>query len=1036
MSRSASYSRWKCVNKTPFGSAPPPGVDAGALQSRLRAVSPALISPDQIQAARREGSSAWPDQPERLLQRGLERGRVRPVLGAALGLGMLDAATRRQDDGLRALALVVLSIALPWWGYHAGGASAVAEALALLDESSAGEARLYARWHQILNERRLRHLPNSFEQLVEIAARLEEAGDRAAAMRCRLDAAFGALSSRRHHDEAKRLLGEAERFFAAGGLEGERALCLILRADEHFNHGDLEAGLEMLDQAEGAFQEAGMPAMVGFVWMYRGIYFTHRRQMDVAERWLRKACERAEGLQHIYYKTLSLIQIAFLQYQRGDIHESLITHQAIRRLASELRLGLVAASSEMTAAHLRVRQGDYGAAAQGYRLAKTLFEEGGFETFAALCTMNLGIVARREGNFARSLRLLNEALQVFDAAQAYEHRANAHHNLGKTYAAFGYFEPAIEHFRQGIQILEEAGIPAQAVRPMINLAGLLARRGDKERARELLERAEVLAGEAGLAMDLALSQHAMADLLLQDGLADEALAAYRASLKRFQTLEQEEAAWEARQGIAASYMALGQVEAAARELETLNVEKLPASLRWRHHTLLARLFRLRRRPRQALEAYLEALTRIRAARRTLTREDEVERFALALQSVYEEAFGLAVELNDPAEALAIAELHGSQLVSVRLGYNMPDGDDPRDLPTRLGHMLRERLGDAWTVLRYAWRGGDLWVFMLSPDGLQHFALSLEGGARLALRASASPDDSFRRFVYLGQSAAQANAARMGRESRQRLFDTLLPEAVRERLMPDHTLLIVPSHQLHGLAFQALLAGETPLIEQTRLLYAPSLDVLRIWLQAQPGGAFNGGRGLIIAQSHFEQPGYNDLPHVEREAEAVLRSEGEQAERLAMEALNRRTLNEHGRTGQLALYDWLHIATHAHADPQTGTFTGLLTGPDILEVGDIQQWRLNARLVTLSACQAGLGRWYYGDEISGLAQAFLSAGARTVIASLWQTADDYTAQFMATFYAALRKEKSPVAALAYAQRQAHRAGVEAYYWAPFAAFGNP
>jgi CHAT domain-containing protein len=141
-------------------------------------------------------------------------------------------------------------------------------------------------------------------------------------------------------------------------------------------------------------------------------------------------------------------------------------------------------------------------------------------------------------------------------------------------------------------------------------------------------------------------------------------------------------------------------------------------------------------------------------------------------------------------------------------------------------------------------------------------------------------------------------------------------------------------------------------------------------------------------------------------------------------------------GEFAGYDWLHVATHAYADRATGVFTGLLLGDGIISLEDIREWDLHARLITLSACQSGLGRWYYGDEIAGLSQAFFRAGARNIVASLWRVEDNHTADLMQSFYGGLSQSSSPLEALVDAQRTAHEAGLDPYYWAPFTAFGAP
>ncbi|HUS81146.1 MAG TPA: CHAT domain-containing protein, partial [Armatimonadota bacterium] len=105
---------------------------------------------------------------------------------------------------------------------------------------------------------------------------------------------------------------------------------------------------------------------------------------------------------------------------------------------------------------------------------------------------------------------------------------------------------------------------------------------------------------------------------------------------------------------------------------------------------------------------------------------------------------------------------------------------------------------------------------------------------------------------------------------------------------------------------------------------------------------------------------------------------------------------------------LHIATHGYADPDFPDFSGLLlaapegaeTPYQVLTAGEVYGWPLNARLVTLSACQTALGRDVEGEGILGLSRAFIYAGAQDVVCSLWPVSDESTKTLMTAFYAAL------------------------------------
>src|SRR6185369_12208084 len=96
------------------------------------------------------------------------------------------------------------------------------------------------------------------------------------------------------------------------------------------------------------------------------------------------------------------------------------------------------------------------------------------------------------------------------------------------------------------------------------------------------------------------------------------------------------------------------------------------------------------------------------------------------------------------------------------------------------------------------------------------------------------------------------------------------------------------------------------------------------------------------------------------------------------------------------------------------------------------------LVTLSACDTGLGKEMGGEGLIGLTRAFQYAGARSVLASLWSVADDSTADLMRRFYTYLKQGKSKDEALRLAQVDLIRgpkATSHPYHWAAFQLSGD-
>lgn len=138
------------------------------------------------------------------------------------------------------------------------------------------------------------------------------------------------------------------------------------------------------------------------------------------------------------------------------------------------------------------------------------------------------------------------------------------------------------------------------------------------------------------------------------------------------------------------------------------------------------------------------------------------------------------------------------------------------------------------------------------------------------------------------------------------------------------------------------------------------------------------------------------------------------------------------------YRYLHFATHARVSDRRSEQTTLVLAGDSLDLAAIRALSLDAELVTLSACETALGRRVRGEGIIGLPHAFLSAGARGAVVTLWRIADRSAANFMRDFYADVLQGHAPVDALMTARRVRIRSGgADAHpaHWAPFVLVGG-
>ena len=288
-----------------------------------------------------------------------------------------------------------------------------------------------------------------------------------------------------------------------------------------------------------------------------------------------------------------------------------------------------------------------------------------------------------------------------------------------------------------------------------------------------------------------------------------------------------------------------------------------------------------------------------------------------------------------------------------------------------------------------------------------------------------------------------------------LYDALV-RPIPEIAQKDN-LTIVRDGQLNLVPFDALRDVSGQYVVETRtVLYSPSASSFYLLTkQKRPTTARKAllaVGGVPYARSSmnrsgltrgFSRNGFVDLPSSADEvriAQAAFPKQkvdllvGDSATEAAFKAAN---LDE---------YRVIHLAVHGFADstfPDRAALI-LLSAPSagedgFLQASEIVQLRLDANLVVLSACDTAVGPLQGQDGIANLSRAFLMAGARTVISTLWQIDDNSSLFLMKRFYAHLSTNQSPATALTSAKRDTLRTfGSKAlpYQWAAFTVEGAP
>jgi CHAT domain-containing protein len=160
--------------------------------------------------------------------------------------------------------------------------------------------------------------------------------------------------------------------------------------------------------------------------------------------------------------------------------------------------------------------------------------------------------------------------------------------------------------------------------------------------------------------------------------------------------------------------------------------------------------------------------------------------------------------------------------------------------------------------------------------------------------------------------------------------------------------------------------------------------------------------------------WKDLPGTQQEIAAIARLFDRPLILLGSEASEQR-LDELAVANELKPFRYLHFATHGEVNPRIALESALILAQDQLPdpvdqilaghcpydgrltAAEMRRWKLDAELVTLSACETGLGQRLGGEGYLGFTQVLFAAGARSVVLSLWPVDDPSTALLMTRFY---------------------------------------
>jgi CHAT domain-containing protein len=132
---------------------------------------------------------------------------------------------------------------------------------------------------------------------------------------------------------------------------------------------------------------------------------------------------------------------------------------------------------------------------------------------------------------------------------------------------------------------------------------------------------------------------------------------------------------------------------------------------------------------------------------------------------------------------------------------------------------------------------------------------------------------------------------------------------------------------------------------------------------------------------------------------------------------------------------IHLGTHGVARDDNALFSAIRLADKYLTFYDFYRLQLPVQLITLSGCATGVSAIAAGDELQGLTRGLLSAGAASLVVTLWDVQDQTTAEFMTAFYENLLVHSSKSDAMRVTMLKFRQQYRHPFHWAPFTVVGS-
>ena len=664
---------------------------------------------------------------------------------------------------------------------------------------------------------------------------------------------------------------------------------------------------------------------------------------------------------------------------------------------------------------------DVSCAEQAYQGALRAAREHKDPYFEAAALSGLGICYTKQERYDQAIEVYRAASRVAQSAGARYSQAQVLGNTAWCYRKLGDYENALALYAKAQEASRQSGIVSDEFYWLNGASYVYYYEGNYPAAESVLlqslnlarsldDRAIIvgyLSELAGISLDTgrtnAAEQYFVEAAAMDPGKIDPTAAVDLAIVKA--RIEQN------RGDLTAAEESWKQIASDSRS---------DSSQKWEAHARLAKIYVQKGANVAGEREYRYVLDTVSQARSSVQNEELRLSFLSSAMSFYNDYVEFLVGQHRIVDGLRVAELSRARTLAEGLGRGTASVSVSASnfRPQHTAQILNATFLFYWIGEKHSY----LWV--ITPSKLTCLPMAKQSEIDPVLQ-------NYRTAIVNGEDVLAS-----GDGNGKKLYEMLVAPA--QELIPKNShVIVVPAENLYGLNFETLIVPDpTPhyWIEDVTLSETGSLTLLsgavaqspvtkkKLLLVGNPEAASQEFPPLAQAQAemqkvsaHFAHDQSTVLEGKQATASAYLQSDPQQ-------------------------FSYLHFAAHGTASLTRPLESAVILSREgdsyKLYAREIVAHPLDARLVTISACNGAGTRAYAGEGLVGLSWAFLRAGAHNVIASLWEVSDaSSTGQLMDQLYEGLDRGEEPAVALRNAKlfilnNNSGSVFRKPFYWAPF------